>query len=294
MEPKITPLRDDTSFSFACSPVRPCFNACCRDLNQVLAPYDILRLKNALRLSSGDFLAAFTIRRIGPETGLPVISLNFSRQADRKCPFVTPAGCRVYRDRPASCRLYPLARGTSRNRASGWIGEHFALIREAHCRGFNHDTAQTARAWMRNQGLEPYNRYNDMFLQLISLKNRRGPGRLEPERERLFFTALYDIDSFRELVLQESFGKRRTIDSPGLPALDPDLNHDSKHDAKPHLKPDPLYDEIALFEFAHVWVKKTVFGGHETARSGSSRSPDDRTGHASAGGTVRRNGKLAP
>lgn len=259
MEPKITPLRDDTSFSFACSPALSCFNACCRDLNQALAPYDILRLKNALRLSSGDFLETFTIRRIGPETGLPVISLNFDRQTDRICPFVTPAGCRVYRDRPASCRLYPLARGTSRNRASGRIIEHFALIREPHCRGFNHDTAQTARAWMRDQGLEPYNRYNDMFLELISLKNRRGRGRLKPERERLFYMALYDIDSFRELVSQESFGKHPPVDPADLPILEPDL----------------ISDEIALFDLAHAWVKKTVFDepltldpppSHETTR----------------------------
>ncbi|MFZ0242532.1 MAG: YkgJ family cysteine cluster protein [Desulfobacterales bacterium] len=280
MEPKITPLRDDTSFSFACSPALSCFNACCRDLNQALAPYDILRLKNALRLSSGDFLEAFTIRRIGPETGLPVISLNFARQANRHCPFVTPAGCRVYRDRPASCRLYPLARGTARHRASARISEHFALIREPHCRGFDQETARTApRDWMRDQGLAPYNRYNDMFLELISLKNRRQPGRLEPQRERLFFTALYDIDSFRELVSPESFGKHRHIDPADSPIIDPDL----KPGLKPDLKPDLQSDEIALFEFAHAWVKKNVFDGIETARTGPS-----------IGGPPRRPGPLQP
>ena len=48
MDAKIIPLTADTAFSFDCSPAVPCFNACCRDLNQALSPYDILRLKDSM------------------------------------------------------------------------------------------------------------------------------------------------------------------------------------------------------------------------------------------------------
>jgi hypothetical protein len=241
MDANITPLTGETAFSFDCSPAVTCFNACCRDLNQALSPYDILRLKNRLGLSSGQFLKTHTIRHIGPETGLPVVSLRFDNRTNRQCPFVTPKGCRVYTDRPASCRLYPLARGTSRNRKSGRISEHFALIQEPHCRGFCQKTARTARGWMRDQGLEPYNRFNDLFLEMISLKNHLIPGPLTPEPEALFYTALYDIDSFRDLISQKSNAERWGIDSAAQAMLDA--------------------DDIRLLIFAHACIKKFVFGG---------------------------------
>jgi Fe-S-cluster containining protein len=241
MDAKTIPLTGDTAFSFDCSPAVPCFNACCRDLNQALAPYDILRLKNGLGLSSGQFLKTHTIRHIGPATGLPVVSLRFDNQTNRQCPFVTPTGCRVYADRPASCRLYPLARGTFRNRRSERISEHFALIREPHCRGFCQKNVRTARGWMRDQGLEPYNRFNDLFLEMISLKNRLIPGPLDPEPERLFYTALYDIDSFRDLISQENLAARWDIHPADQPLLEA--------------------DDIQLLRFTHAFVKKYVFGG---------------------------------
>ena len=53
----------DEVFRFACSPGVACFNACCRDLNQSLYPYDILRLKKRLKLPSGEFLERYTARQ---------------------------------------------------------------------------------------------------------------------------------------------------------------------------------------------------------------------------------------
>ena len=73
MDAKIIPLTGDMAFSFGCSPAVPCFNACCRDLNQALSPYDILRLKNGLGMRSDRFLARYTRQITGPETGLPVM-----------------------------------------------------------------------------------------------------------------------------------------------------------------------------------------------------------------------------
>jgi hypothetical protein len=46
----LQPIEPDEQFRFACSPGVACFNACCRDLNQSLFPYDILRLKKRLKL----------------------------------------------------------------------------------------------------------------------------------------------------------------------------------------------------------------------------------------------------
>lgn len=51
----------DDRLDFHCSAGLACFTACCRDVNIFLSPYDILRMKNALRISSGDFLDSFTM-----------------------------------------------------------------------------------------------------------------------------------------------------------------------------------------------------------------------------------------
>ncbi len=110
MDTDFIPLSMDDEFQFACSPEVPCFNQCCRDINQYLTPYDIFRLKNRLKKKSGDFLKKFTVEHIGPQTGLPIVSLKALPQEDLRCPFVAEEGCQVYEDRPASCRTYPLAR----------------------------------------------------------------------------------------------------------------------------------------------------------------------------------------
>ena len=71
METDFIPLELDDEFQFACSPEVPCFNQCCRDINQYLTPYDIFRLKKRLNMDSGDFLNKYTVEHIGPQTGLP-------------------------------------------------------------------------------------------------------------------------------------------------------------------------------------------------------------------------------
>ena len=146
-----TPIARRDSFGFSCSREVTCFNDCCRDLNQFLTPYDILRLKNRLNLTSAAFLDRFTVSHTGPESGLPVVTFKTDPASGHACPFVGRSGCRVYTDRPTSCRMYPLARAISRSRRSGRITEHFALLKEPHCRGHLQPRRQTVEAWMASQ-----------------------------------------------------------------------------------------------------------------------------------------------
>ena len=48
-------------FGFVATQDISCFNACCRNIDLQLTPYDILRLKNRLGLTSGDFVARYTV-----------------------------------------------------------------------------------------------------------------------------------------------------------------------------------------------------------------------------------------
>ena len=52
----------DGKFQFHCHPGVACFNACCKGIDIALTPYDILRLKNRLGISSTEFLVRHTTR----------------------------------------------------------------------------------------------------------------------------------------------------------------------------------------------------------------------------------------
>lgn len=239
MEPDVTPISLQESFCFACHPEVPCFNECCRDLNQFLTPYDILRLKNHLGLSSGQFLEQYTLQHVGPGSGLPIMTLKPGDQQDLICPFVTPKGCRVYDSRPSSCRTYPLMRGVARSRETGRMTEQFMVLKEPHCRGFDTGNTKTVQQWIDEQEIAVYNEINDKLMQIISLKNRRMPGVLDLKARHLFFTALYDLDSFRSQITDN-----------GLLA---DYPFESS------LVDKALEDDLALLEVGMKWIERVLF-----------------------------------
>lgn len=193
----IRPLESREVFYFSCGPHVPCFNACCRDLNQFLTPYDVLRLARHLEMDSGKFLEGYTLSHQGPQTGLPVVTLKPVAGDEKKCPFVSADGCRVYENRPASCRMYPLARMLLRCRQSGQIKESYALICEDHCRGFEQKVPMTAERWIADQGLARYNELNDAMMDIVSVKQQYLPGPVAGGLAEKLYLAFYDIDGFR-------------------------------------------------------------------------------------------------
>ncbi|MEW5733975.1 MAG: YkgJ family cysteine cluster protein [Thermodesulfobacteriota bacterium] len=195
-EPSVYALGPDDAFPFTCGPENVCFNACCRSLSQALSPYDALRLSRRLGISTGEFLASRVLIVIGPETGLPVVTLAPGPGDDQPCPFVTAEGCGVYQDRPGSCRTYPLARAAGRDKTTGQVREKYYLVREAHCQGHGAGRRWTAREWVESQGLSVYNEMNDLFLPVLGAKKKTGNARLSQEKARLFLMSCYDPDAF--------------------------------------------------------------------------------------------------
>lgn len=195
MDEELIPLAPETRFSFACSPEVPCFTRCCRELVQALTPYDALRLARGLGLSVREFRERYTRLHPGPETGLPILTLA---RVDGACPFVTERGCRVYADRPSSCRAYPLLRAAGLPAEGPPAREAWFLLREPHCRGFDGPSQWTAAAWAEAQGLEEYNRENDRLLSLLRVKRRHRPGPLEGGLAARVAAALYDPEALRE------------------------------------------------------------------------------------------------
>jgi Fe-S-cluster containining protein len=229
----------DEQFRFACSPEVTCFNACCRDLNQSLYPFDILRLKKRLGLSSGEFLERYTIHHIGPGSGLPIVTFKPIAARRLTCPFVSEKGCSVYSDRPSSCRTYPLVRAISRCRESGRITERFMLLKEPHCLGHNESQKQTVRQWIEDQEIETYNSINDKLMQIIHLKNQVLPGPLDLKLRHLVYLALYDLDNFRNQIFKNKLLENFEVQAEKLAAAET--------------------DDTALLEIGMEWIKQVVF-----------------------------------
>lgn len=199
MEQELIEIQVNERMPFSCGPSVSCFTECCHDLDQVLTPYDVLRLKTHLHLSSSEFLSRYTIRFTGPETGLPLVGLRPIPEKRFACSFLAEEGCTVYADRPSSCRSYPLIRMASRSRQTGEITVRYAMFREPHCRGWESSEKQGSVAeWLENQGLEPYNTWNDKMLELIAAVNRLKPKTLSSIERDDIYTALYDTDTFLE------------------------------------------------------------------------------------------------
>jgi uncharacterized protein len=211
MAQEMKPVHKNDPMPFSCGPDKVCFTECCRDLNQTLTPYDVLRLKYNLKCSSRDFLKTYTSRYVGPASGLPVVAFKPNAATGHACPFVTQDGCSVYPDRPSSCRMYPLARAISRSRKTGKIQEYYALIEEEHCKGFGQNTGQTVQQWLAGQAVDRHNLFNDKLIELISLKNRIIPGKLPDVQADLFYLALYDLDEFRGQLVEQDLPAGLTV-----------------------------------------------------------------------------------
>ncbi len=234
-----TPIRRDEPFRFGCSPEVSCFNACCRDLNQFLTPYDIVRLKNHLGLSSGEFLASHTRWHVGPQTGLPIVILKEAEPVKRTCRFLSRQGCSVYPHRPSSCRVYPLIRTVGIDPGTLQKQEAYMVLREPHCKGFFEATQQTVADWINDQGLAEYNHYNDKLLTFINRKRRLRPGPVDQRDRPRVFMALYDLDALRKVIVNKGCLEGLPIE-PG--EMDP-----------------AVADDIALLRLGLRWINAILF-----------------------------------
>lgn len=208
---RLRPIQDGV-FRFACHPGVPCFTECCRDLNLMLTPYDILRLARHLGLSTSAFLDQYTDVVVAEGSPLPSVVLKMRENERRTCPFVLPGGCQVYPHRPSACRTYPLARASRKHRVHGTVLESFYLVVEDHCRGFDEPRTWTIAEWVENQGLDVYHRMNNEWMDIVTHPRvRQG---LTEKQIPMYYMASYDLDRFRSFVCESRF--RDMFDTGGL------------------------------------------------------------------------------
>jgi hypothetical protein len=233
-------LTKESTFKFNCHKNISCFNKCCSDVNIFLTPYDVLRLKNRLKISSQEFLDKYSFLPIDENQNHPVVMLKMNSDETKACPFVGDEGCTVYSDRPWPCRMYPLGVASPKSDLNDDEEEFYFMLEEPVCQGYHENKEWNVDKWMADQDVEEYSEMGELFKE-ISLHNFFSKGKhLDPAKLEMFFTVCYNIDKFREFVFDSTFLNRFAVDDDTIKKI--------KEDDK----------ELLIFGFN--WLKFCLFG----------------------------------
>ena len=233
---------DNSVFNFRCAPDVKCYMSCCRKLDLILYPYDIIRLKARLSISSGKFMRRHT--RLGQSSHpfFPSVMLRMSENEEQTCPFLDSNGCTVYEDRPTACRTYPLERAVARNLNRGRPEEYYFMTSHPYCLGHQESREWTVKAWLKDQKVQHYNAVNDLWAEIDTLFAQnpwQGEGAGGP-RQQMAFMACYTIDDFRRFAEENRLFDQFRIESSRRRILE--------------------HDDEALLKFAFEWLKHILAG----------------------------------
>jgi hypothetical protein len=187
----------EDKFKFSCHEGLACFNSCCRDISIFLTPYDVLRLKNQLALSSEEFLNKYTHVIDTGARSFPVVMINMQDQPNKKCPFVSPKGCSVYHNRPWSCRIAPVD-----IKGDNLYGFCFD---EARCHGLKEEREWTVKEWTENQGVDLDQKIEDTFNEIPKHLRFTGFASIDRHIKDIFIMVCYNLDKFRDYIFNSKF-----------------------------------------------------------------------------------------
>ena len=232
---------EDKTIRFRCHRGVACWNACCSNIDISLTPYDILRLKRRMGISSTEFLERYTVPYEMEKDGIAGVKLK-PVDGGTACRFMVPEGCSVYDDRPTACRYYPVALLSMRRQDESTDRDSYALVKEAHCLGHNEPREIAIADYRREQGLPEYDDLARGWRQLILKKKSSGPTIGKPSKRslQLFFMACYDIDRFRTFVTSDGFAEL--------------------FDLSPDERQRILADDAELMLFGFRFLRQTLFG----------------------------------
>lgn len=236
----------DAPFPFACHQGVPCFTRCCRDLSLLLYPYDIIRLKKRLGISSEDFLNSYAGVAQGSNPFFPSVVMRMRDDQEKSCPFLDgEKGCLVYEDRPSACRTYPLERAVDRNPERGRAKSFYFLTRHPYCKGHEENKLWTVREWLGDQQLVLYNAMDDLWAGMdtfFASNPWRGEGVAGPGQQ-MAFMACYNLDRFRQYAGEHRLLERYRLDKARRRLI--------------------ARDDEALLTFGYDWLR-LVFGNQPT------------------------------
>lgn len=243
MNGEIKPIEmtTESKFQFKCHPGVSCFTSCCRNIDIMLTPYDIIKIKNKMGIESSEFLAVYTVPNMLEKTDLPVITMRMLDDEKKSCPFVKDEeGCIIYEDRPTICRYYPIGFGALSHRMKeNQDDDFFFLIKEPMCKGHIEDNEMSVGEWREDQGIEERDRINAGWMDLVVRKQTTTQTmKFTKKSKKLFFMVCYNIDSFRRFVFESGFKDMYNLDDSILKTFE---------------------DDVELLQFGINWLKAMFF-----------------------------------
>ncbi|MBF0622461.1 MAG: YkgJ family cysteine cluster protein [Magnetococcales bacterium] len=228
------------TIKFRCYPGISCFNACCKDIDIILTPYDMLRLRKRLDVTPEAFLYRYAKPSTLAKGQLPIALIKMDKETGI-CPFNTPEGCTVYDDRPVACRYYPVGMALMHKQAEEGHEDFHFLIKETFCKGHAEENLWTVGAWREDQGADVYDSQNNGWMEIIIKRRSAGDGVATglPISE-FFYMVSTNPPELRRFFFESSFFKRYEV----------------AEETQEMMKDD---DE-ALIEFGFAWLKSVLFG----------------------------------
>ena len=215
---KLKPITPEGIFSFACHPGVSCFNKCCHEIDVILTPVDILKMKTALNIRSDEFLKKYTTLQTLKDTGIPLAKLLMRENSNGACIFLDGSkGCSIYQNRPQVCRSYPLGLGTldprhEKFQTEGQSPEARFMIQEDMCMGHREPKTWTLKKWMEDQGTVAMEEGNKPWMEIVAKLKAMKIGEKQQQEISLFIMASYDLDTFWQFVFESTFLERFEVD----------------------------------------------------------------------------------
>ena len=214
----LKPISPEGIFSFACHPGVSCFNRCCHEIDVILTPIDILKMKTDLKLRSDEFLTKYTTFHTLKETGIPLVKLKMRENSNGACIFLDGSkGCSIYQNRPQVCRSYPLGLGTldprhEKLQTEGQSPEARFMIQEDMCKGHLEPKTWTLKKWTEDQVTVTMEKGNKPWMEIVAKLKAMKINDKQNHEISLFIMASYDLDTFRQFVFESSFLERFEVD----------------------------------------------------------------------------------
>ena len=183
-------------------------------------------------MTSSEFLRQYTDIVVIPGKTLPLVQLRMNEEDDKKCYFVRPNGCLYYDDRPWACRMFPLD-----ERPEGG----FNISPQSHrCNGLEKGDDWAVREWLMDQGATQSKEADGSF-DAPSAHQFLGEVDIEIELSmQMIVSSLWDVDGFRNMVLNSSFLDKFDLDQERIDAI--------------------KIDDVAMLDLGYDWVRFGLFG----------------------------------
>ena len=242
---KLKPITPEGIFSFACHPGVSCFNKCCHEIDVILTPVDIMKMKTALNIRSDEFLKKYTTLQTLKDTGIPLVKLLMRENSNGACIFLDGSkGCSIYQNRPQVCRSYPLGLGTldprhEKLQTEGQSPEARFMIQEDMCKGHLEPKTWTLKKWMEDQGTVAMEEGNKPWMEIVAKLKAMKINDKQNHEISLFIMASYDLDTFRQFVFESTFLERFDVDEKTVESI--------------------RSDEKDLFTFGMEWLQFALF-----------------------------------